>query len=81
MINVTVTSDSIQFQSSVSGAVSAVLVPVDAIGWNGAYELVDEKTLHVSTDQGVFLLNVVQYIFNDSTYLDAQSLVEDLIQL
>jgi hypothetical protein len=81
MINVTVTSNSIQFQSSVSGAVSAVLVPVDATGWNGAYELVDEKTLHVSTDQGVFLLNVVQYIFNDSTYLDAQSLVEDLIQL
>jgi hypothetical protein len=81
MINVTVTSNSIQFQSSVSGAVNAALVPVDATGWNGAYELVDEKTLHVSTDQGVFLLNVVQYIFNDSTYLDAQSLVEDLIQL
>ena len=68
MINVTVTSNSIQFQSSVSGAVNAALVPVDAIGWNGSYELVDEKTLHVSTDQGVFLLNVVQYSFNNQLF-------------
>ena len=67
MINVSIEAGSVQFTSSVLGAISEGL---------SAVEVVDETRVHLITDRHVHLLSVEQYTFNGQTFTDSVSAVD-----
>lgn len=55
MIDITLENQNIKFQSSVSGIVDT---PLESA------EVVDELSFHITTNLGVFLINVTQHTIN-----------------
>ena len=64
MINITIDSTQISYISSVIGEVATNYDRIDI-------EFVDEKSIHVPTNQGVCLINLDQYCFNGNQFDDA----------
>jgi predicted phosphatase len=61
MIDITITPDQISYVDSVLGSVSYQYI-------RETIEQVDAVSMHIETDKGVVLYNVLQYSFNDQSF-------------
>lgn len=66
MTNVTINSGSVEWDSSVAGHIEASLT---------GCELVDDMQIHLHTDKGTYLFNVVQWTFNEQSFSTSDSAI------
>lgn len=68
MIDITITSTHLSYQDSVIGTIDT---DYDA----DQVEQVDNASIHLVTDRGVLLINIVQYSFNGQFFTDSTDLI------
>jgi hypothetical protein len=70
MINITLEGGYVTFTTSVLGAIASQVE---------LCEVVDENTLHLGTNIGVFLINVNQFTFNGITFTTSAEAVNYIL--
>lgn len=74
MIDITIDASQLSYTSSVIGDISTNYQRIEI-------DLVDEKSMHLPTDQGVWLINLQQFSFNGNQFNDAVEAIEYLNSL
>lgn len=74
MIDITIDASQLSYTSSVIGEVSTNYNRFEI-------DFVDSKSMHLPTDQGVWLINLQQFSFNGNQFNDAVEAIEYLNSL
>lgn len=74
MIDITIDASQLSYTSSVIGEVSTNYNRFEI-------DFVDSKSMHIPTDQGVWLINLQQFSFNGNQFNDAVEAIEYLNSL
>ena len=74
MIDITITATYLSYQDSVIGSIDTDYNRIEI-------DFVDEKSMHVPTDQGVWLINLEQFTFNGNQFNDAVEAIDYLNSL
>lgn len=72
MINITATIDAIRFESNVTGGI------IDTNFLEPKWEVVDDNSYHINTDQGTFLINVNTHSLNGNKYSSSSDAIDYL---
>jgi hypothetical protein len=74
MIDITIDASQLSYTSSVIGDISTNYNRIEI-------DFVDERSMHLTTDQGVWLINLEQFSFNGNQFNDAVEAIEYLNSL
>jgi hypothetical protein len=74
MIDITIDASQLSYISSVIGDISTNYQRIEI-------DFVDERSMHLPTDQGVWLINLEQFTFNGNEFNDAVDAIEYLNSL
>ena len=74
MIDITIDASQLSYTSSVIGDISTNYQRIEI-------DFVDDKSMHLPTDQGVWLINLEQFSFNGNQFNDAVEAIEYLNSL